>query len=173
MSPTSQTFSIIRHQNQYCRYRNLAFCKWYKGGILGSILLSLFLQVDDQIDLFISQRGFESILYYLIFVVFLLSIFPSTDVSNPVSHTVWLIPNLTLVLVLLRCGYSSWLCPWSSFGSIHWSFRTVWWFFNFDPEFLVTCICQNGCRAGDSARCYETCLEGESVDSCSRTFVKS
>merc|ERR1711953_621920 len=53
------------------------------GGILGSILLSLFLQVDDQIDLFISQRGFESILYYLIFVVFLLSIFPSTDVSNP------------------------------------------------------------------------------------------
>jgi len=53
------------------------------GGILGSILLSLFLQVDDQIDLFISQRGFESILYYLIFVIFLLSIFPSTDVSNP------------------------------------------------------------------------------------------
>merc|ERR1711962_443957 len=53
------------------------------GGILGSILLSLFLQVDDQIDLFISQRGFESILYYLIFVAFLLSIFPSTDVSNP------------------------------------------------------------------------------------------
>ena len=70
-----------------------AFCKWYQGGILGSILLSLFLQVDDQIDLFISQRGFESILYYLIFVVFLLSIFPSTDVSNPVSHTVWVIPN--------------------------------------------------------------------------------
>ena len=64
-----------------------AFCKWYQGGILSSILLSLFSQVDDQIDLFISQRDFESILYYLIFVVFLLSIFPSTDVSNPVSHT--------------------------------------------------------------------------------------
>merc|ERR1711970_306590 len=53
------------------------------GGILGSILLSLFLQVDDQIDLFISQRGFEPVLCYLLFVVFLLSIFPSTDVSNP------------------------------------------------------------------------------------------
>jgi len=53
------------------------------GGILGCILLSLFLQVDDQIDLFISQKGIEPIIYYLIFVLFLVSVFPTTDMSNP------------------------------------------------------------------------------------------
>ena len=70
------------------------------GGILGCILLSLFLQVDDQvrfnfsshtnytfkIDLFISQKGIEPIIYYLIFVLFLVSVFPTTDMSNPVSR---------------------------------------------------------------------------------------
>jgi len=53
------------------------------GGILGGLLLSLYLQVDDQIDVFICQKGVEPILYYLILVVFLLSIFPSLDSTNP------------------------------------------------------------------------------------------
>jgi len=53
------------------------------GGILGGLLLSLYLQVDDQIDIFISQKGMEPIVCYLIFVLFLLSVFPALDATNP------------------------------------------------------------------------------------------
>ena len=91
-----QTVAVLTRPTTSATCRGLdRVWKLSLGGILGSILLSLFLQVDDQIDLFISQRGFESILYYLIFVVFLLSIFPSTDVSNPVSFSA-LGPSFTL-----------------------------------------------------------------------------
>jgi membrane-associated phospholipid phosphatase len=72
------------------------------GGILGCILLSLFLQIDDQIDLFISQKGIEPIIYYLIFVIFLVSIFPSTDMSNPCCSDAVILLGVVLGAICAR-----------------------------------------------------------------------
>ena len=71
------------------------------GGLLGCLLLSAYLQIDDavrqfakrsrfitilllKLDFFISTPGIYPVLCYLALVLLLCSIFPSTDASNPV-----------------------------------------------------------------------------------------
>merc|ERR1711937_444080 len=53
------------------------------GGLLGCLLLSAFLQIDDAIDFFISIQGVYPIICYLALVLCLCALFPSTDASNP------------------------------------------------------------------------------------------
>jgi len=53
------------------------------GGLLGCLLLSAFLQIDDAIDFFISIQGVYPIICYLALVFCLCALFPSTDASNP------------------------------------------------------------------------------------------
>jgi len=53
------------------------------GGLLGCILLSAYLQIDDALDFFISTPGVHPVLCYIVLVLILCSIFPSTDASNP------------------------------------------------------------------------------------------
>lgn len=53
------------------------------GGLLGCILLSAYLQIDDALDFFISTPGFQPVLCYILLVFLLCSLFPSTDASNP------------------------------------------------------------------------------------------
>lgn len=53
------------------------------GGVLGCFLLSYFLQIDEQLDFFISTQSFQPACVFLFLVLLLCRIYPSVESTDP------------------------------------------------------------------------------------------
>lgn len=82
------------------------------GGLLGCLLLSAYLQIDDALDFFVSTPGIYPVLCYLALVLLLCSIFPSTDASNPCFPESVSVFGVVLGTVSGRC------LRWTSHGHL-------------------------------------------------------